>query len=196
MAKKGLTSKPEVSSSAQKELDKVEKNFEQFNENVQSLTLDRMNESPKEVSEPMAPISQKEIQKSNEIYLKPKRTVSCKEKFNEAFREDYNYAKEFVNFIAENREIIGENLDLWTRPFPGMPAEEWDVPTNKPVWGPRYLADQIKACTYHRLVMQDRTISSDHAGSYFGTMVADTTVQRLDAHPVSSRKSVFMGSGF
>jgi len=30
------------------------------------------------------------------------------------------------------------------KPFPGMPAEEWAIPTNKPINGPRYVAEQIK----------------------------------------------------
>lgn len=197
MVKKYLDSEPKVSSSAQKELDKVAAQFDRFNEDVKSLTLDRLNEAPKEESIQQTQLSQKEIQKNNDLYLKPKRSVSCKEKFNEAHREDYNFAKEYVNFIAENKEIIGETIDLWTRPFPGMPAEEWEVPSNKPVWGPRYLAEQIKKCTYHRLTMQDRPVNSDGMGTYYGTMVADTIIQRLDAHAVNQRKSVFMGaSGF
>lgn len=195
---KELTSKPKVSSqSAQKELDKAEKNFDQFNDQVKSMTLDRMNQAPKAEMTEAQDKMLATAKKVNEVYLKPKRTIGSKEKFDEKHREDYNFAKEYVNFIAENKEIIGETIDMWTKPFPGMPAEEWEVPTNKPVWGPRYLADQIKRCTFHRLVMQDRPIGSDHAGAYYGTMVADTIVQRLDAHPVSGRKSVFMGaSGF
>ena len=197
MAKKGLTSKPSVSSDAQKELDKVETQFNQFQDEVKSLTLDRLNEAPKSESMQQTKLSDREIQKNNETYLKPKRTISSKEKFNEAFREEYNFSKEYVNFIAENKEIIGETIDLWTKPFPGMPAEEWDVPTNKPVWGPRYLAERIKSCTFHRLVMRDSPVASDGMGTYMGHMIADTVVQRLDAHPVQQRKSVFMGaSGF
>lgn len=196
---KEMTSKPEVSSKhAQNELDKAEKQFDKFNEEVKNLTLDRMNAAPKEESEQQTKLSQKEIEKSKDVYLKPKRSISSKEKFNEAFREDYNFAKEYVHFIAENKEVIGETINLWTKPFPGVPAEEWEVPTNKPLWGPRHLAEQIKRATYHRLVMHDTTpVGSDYAGTYVGTMVADTIVQRLDAHPVSSKKSVFMGaSGF
>lgn len=191
-------SKPKVSSqAAQAELDKAEKQFDKFKEELNSLTLDRANQAPKEESEPQTKLSSREVAKTNSIYLKPKRTVSSKEKFNEAHRADYSFAIERVGFIAENNEIIGETIDLWTKPFPGMPAEEWEVPTNKPVNGPRYLAEQIKKCTYHRLVMQDRPMSADHAGTYVGTMIADTTKQRLDAHPISEKKSVFMGaSGF
>ena len=35
---------------------------------------------------------------------------------------------------------------------------------------------------------------SDGMGQYFGSMAVDTTVSRLDAIPVSTRRSVFMGA--
>jgi len=191
--------KPEIHKSAQKDLDKAEQQFEKFDQDVKNLTLDRMNAAPKEEAEPQTKLSQREIANSKEIYLKPKRTISSKEKFNEAHRADYEFAKELVYFTAENRELIGQHIELWTKPFPGIPAEEWDVPTNKPVWGPRYLAERIKGCTYHRLSMEESrgVVGSDHMGTYMGAVVVDSTVQRLDAHPASQRKSVFMGaSGF
>jgi hypothetical protein len=135
------------------------------------------------------------LEKSKDIYLKPKRAVSSKEKFNEDYRKDYEFMKEYVHFIAENHECIGEAIEMWTKPFAGMPAEEWAVPTNKPVWAPRYVAEQIKSKSYHRLKMdQSVTTGLDSRGQYYGTMVADTTIQRLDARPVSSKKSVFMGA--
>lgn len=193
MRKKGLTSKPDASPTAQKELDKCEKQFDQFEKEIKDLTLDSMNAAPKEEASEVK-VSQKDLQKSKDLYIKPKRTVSSKEKFNEAFRSDYNFAKEPVHFMAENKEIIGETINMWTKPFPGMPAEEWEIPTNKPIWAPRYVAEQIKKCTFHRLVMEDRPVSADHAGSYYGTMISKNTIQRLDAHPISERKSVFMGA--
>jgi hypothetical protein len=199
MKQKKLTSKPEVSSSvAQKQLDVAEKQFEAFENQVKDLTLDRMNAAPKEDAEPQTKLSQKDIQKSKDIYLKPERSIGCKEKFNEAFREDYNFAKEYVQFTAENREVIGESIQLWTKAFPGQAAEYWTVPTNKPVWGPRYLADRIKGCSYHRLSMDEhKIVAADGMGSYTGQLVVDSIIQRLDAHPVSQRKSIFMGaSGF
>lgn len=192
-----MTDKPKVNSSAQKELDKAEKQFEAFDNQVKDLTLDRMNMAPKPEVEPQTKLSQKDIEKSKDIYLKPIKTIGCRDKFNEDYRKDYEFAKEYVHFIAENKEIIGESIDIWTRPFAGMPAEEWLVPTNKPVWGPRYLAEQIKSKYYHRLVMQQNTItSSDGMGNYHGSIVADTTIQRLDARPVGTRKSVFTGAAF
>lgn len=191
-----MTDKPKTTSSfAQKELDRAEKQFEKFEEEVKSLTQDRMNAAPKEESEPQTKMSQSEIAKSKEIYLKPERTFMCKAKFNEKFRDSYNFDKEYVQFIAENKEIIGEAIEIWTKPYAGVACEFWRVPVNKPVWGPRYLAEQIKSRIYHRLKMDQTMVSSaDGLGQYFGSMVVDVATQRLDAVPVSSRKSVFMGA--
>jgi hypothetical protein len=196
-------SKPQVSSGkAQKELDKVETQFDQFKGEINSLTLDRMNEAPKAEAEPQTKISTKEAQKADGIWLKPKRSIMAVDPktgkmnpFNEKFRKDYEFDKEYVKFIAENIEIIGETIDIWTLPYGGCPAEWWEVPVNKPVWGPRYLAERIKGCRYHRLIMQEKSVTAeDHAGAYYGTMIADSIKQRLDAHPVSNNKSVFMGA--
>ena len=179
----------------EKELQSAKTQIDAFNDSVNTMTLDRMNQAPKEEQEPQTKISQKDLEKSKDIYLKPERSIGSREKFNESYREDYNFAKEYVPFIAENKDIIGEAIEMWTKPFAGVPAEFWKVPTNKPVWGPRYLAEQITKAKYHRLKMEQSTIvGADGMGSYYGQMAVDTTVQRLEAIPVSSRKSVFMGA--
>lgn len=184
--------KPKV---VDKEMDKLEKQFDAFDQNIKELTQDRMNLAPKLDTEEQTKISQKDLEKSKDFYLKPKRTISCADKFNEKYREDYNFKKEYVRFIAENKEIIGENITLWTKPFAGVPAMEWEVPVNKPIWGPRYLAEQIKAACYHRLTMRDAPVQETGGMQFYGQMVVDNTIQRLDAIPVSDRKSIFMGAG-
>ena len=189
--------KPKAATSlAEQEIEKAEKQFEEFDANVKNLTLDRMNESPKKEVEQQTKIAQKDIEKCDDLYLKPTTAVGSRERFNERFREDYNFQKEYVRFIAENREIIGEVIEMWTKPFPGLPAEFWKVPVNKPVYGPRYLAEQIKRARYHRLIMQEsKMVGADNRAQYYGQMAVDTTVQRLDALPVSSNKSIFMSAG-
>ncbi len=186
-----MAEKPKIKET---EMDKLEKQFDAFNENVQALTLDRMNETPKQELEPQTKLSQVEIEKCKEIHLKPARSIGSNQKFNEAYRENWNFDKEYVQFIAENNECKGDTIEVWTRPYGGLPAEFWNVPVNKPVWGPRHLAEQIKRASYHRLTMQQTTTNSDGIGQYYGSLAVDTTVQRLDARPVSSRKSVFMGA--
>ncbi len=191
-----MVQKPAPKSSlAEQELTRLDEQFKTFDENVKELTLDRMNCAPKEECEPQTKLSTQEIDKSRDIYLKPHRIIGCQDKFNERYREAYNFDKEYVHFQAENKEIIGEDLDVWTRPYGGLPAEWWKVPTNKPVWGPRYLAEQIKRKYYHRLTMDNTSSTgSDGRGQYYGTIAVDRQIQRLDAHPISSKRSVFMGS--
>lgn len=175
-----------------KELEKAQDQFDKFDQNIKEMTLDRMNKAPMENVEQQTKMSAKELQNSKDIYLKPERTVSHPAKFNEAYRKQWEQAKEYVQFIAENKEIIGEAIEIWTKPFAGVDAEFWRVPVNKPVWGPRYLAEQIKEKCYHRLQMQETPISSDGAGQYYGKMVVQNKIQRLDAYPVGSKKSVFV----
>ncbi len=188
-----MAEKPKLDTLGNKELDKAVKQVDEFNQSVKDLTLDRMNEAPKLELEPQTKLSSREIANSKDIYLKPKVTMSCKDVFNEKYRDAYNYAKEYVCFIAENNELVGEELDIWTKKFAGIPAEEWIVPTNKPVWGPRYLAEQIKSCSYHRLKMNEGvSTGTSQMGSMYGQLVVDNTVQRLDARPAGTKRSVFV----
>src|SRR6266436_2415735 len=113
-----------------KEQEKLESQFEHFEESVKQLDMDTMNKAPKIETEHQTKLSSKEIDASNKNVLKPQRSIGVRDKFNDKFRQDYEFQKEIVNFIAENKEIIGENIEMWTRPFGGMPAEYWVVPTN------------------------------------------------------------------
>lgn len=196
-----LRARPKAQNSlAAQEMDKAEKQLDTFTDQVNQMTLDRMNQAPKLETEPQTKLSQNEIARAKDIYLKPIRSIAgAKEVFNENYRASWEFDKEYVHFTAENKEVIGETINLWTKPYRGIPAEEWKIPVNKPVWGPRYLAERIKKCSYHRIRMEESkgVIGSDGFATYMGQMAVDHTIQRLDAMPVSSRKSIFLGaSGF
>jgi len=192
------------SSLAEQELDKAQEQFKAFDDNIKELTLDRMNAAPKADQEPQTKLSQRDIEKSNDVYIKPKRSLGVgvhpktgvREVFNEKFRDDWNFAKEYVQFVAEHKECPGDMIqDMWTKPFQGVPVESWDIPTGVPVWAPRYVAEQIKSSKYHRLKMdENRTAAADGLYKWNGVMTVDTIVQRLDAMPVATKKSIFMGA--
>lgn len=183
------------SSLGEKELDKAEKQLDAFDSSVRSLTLDRMNMAPVVDKEMQTTMSQNQLARATDIYLKPHTSIGSREKFNEDYRQEYEYAKEYVQFIAENKMIIGEIIEMWTKPFAGMPAQFWKVPVNKALWAPRYVAEQIKRAKYHVLTMRDSvTTGADQMGQYYGTMAVDSTIQRLDAHPVGNTRSIFMGA--
>lgn len=182
--------------SVQEELNKVDNQFKVFDEDVKSMTMDKMNEAPKMEMEPQTKISQNQIANSKDVYLKPKRRLSSQEKFNEKFRAAYEKDSELVYVIAEHRELIGEAIELWTKPYPGTPAEEWIIPTGTPIWMPRYLMEQLKRKYYHRLVMKNTTTSNESLGSFYGTMAAETTVQRLECTEISKNRNISMGRRF
>lgn len=187
-------SRPKVSASAQAQLDQAEKKFDKYQEELKSMSHDGVRSVPIEESEPQTKLSSREISNSKDIYLKPERVLADNQKFNERFREEYNFQKEYVHFIAENKEIIGDVIEIWTHPYGGVGAQFWKVPSNKPVWGPRYLAEQIKRKRYVRFVTQDRPTNVEGGMTYYGSLVAETQIQRLDANPVAAKKSIFMGT--
>lgn len=188
--------RPNVNSESQKELDKAIAQVDMFNEQVENLTLDSMNKAPKLEHEPQVPKSQSELAKFNDIYLKPHRTIGCQDRFNENYRKEWESAKEYVRFEAQNHEIIGETIDMWTKPFAGIPAEWWKIPTNKPLYAPRYVAEQLSRCNYHILTMgKAKSSGMDEMGNEFvDTIAVQSTKQRLDAIPVRDTKSIFMGA--
>lgn len=190
-------SRPKVNSEGQKELNRVEEQFKKYEENIESLTQDRMNTAPVQETEEQTKLSQRELNQKPDIYLKPVNVIFAPgQKFNEKFREEYLYRKEYVCFIYEHEEMKGEVLEKWTRPYGGLPAEFWRVPANVPVWGPRYLAEEISQMRYHRLKMIDRPTSQDAMGQYTGELVVDTIVERAKARPFKKNKTnVYMGAG-
>ena len=191
-----MAERPKMKSDSEKELDKAQDQFDAFEKNVKDLTLDSMNKAPVKEMESQTKLSQNEIARQKDIYLKPARSISSREKFNEKFRESYNFDKEYVCFTAENKEVIGESITLWSKPYAGLPAEEWIIPVNKPVHAPRYIAEQIRKCKYHQLIMNENTgkTAEDSMASYHGQMVAEKTVPRLTAEPFIKSRSVFVSS--
>ena len=188
---------------AERDLENIDEQINQFSESISDINLESVRDAP--VKEVEHRISQKEQIKSKVIRLTPKKVIWAPPvkvgdkfvpiKFNEDFRKQWEFDKQYVEFIAFNNEIGGESITLWTKKYPGTPSEEWVVPVGVKVAGPRYLAEQIKNSTYHSYQMEKSTTRGDVNGTTFhGSMVACNTVQRLDAMPVTTSRSVFMGA--
>ena len=177
-----------------KEISKINQQFNAQAESIEALTLDEMNKAPMREAEPQTKLSQRQLDSAKQIFLKPHIAFMDKNKFNEDYRKEYNFMKETVNFIAENNEVKGEIIKMWTHRFAGTPYEYWEVPVNVPVFGPRYLAEQITSAKYHTFKSEDKTIHTESGMTYVGQMTTENIVKRLDAQPVIPRKSVFLSS--
>lgn len=177
---------PKVNSSAQKELEKSEAQLNAFEDQIKNLTKDRLDAAPVQETEPQTKMSTREANKADAPYIKPVRSINSKEPFNEKYREQHTKSWEYVRCIVEN-EIVGEQVEVWTRRYAGDPAHFWKVPVNKPIYIPRLLAEQLAQCKYHRLMMETNSTQvtgSDQMGTYVGAMVVDHTKHRIDCRPV------------
>lgn len=183
-----MSNKPKVTTSAgEKEVEKLGQQFDNFEAQVKSLTVDEMNKAPIQEFEPQTKMSNREANNYDAKYIKPVKNVNCREKFNETYRSEWEHRKQYVRCIVENNEIRGDLVELWSKPYAGVDCEFWQVPPNKPVCIPRHLAEQIARKKYHRLVMDEtKQASSDGMGTYYGQMAVSHTIQRLDARPVGN----------
>lgn len=183
---------PVLTGDAATEMQKLENQLEEQKQHLKELAERPVNErKPVEETEPQTKLSQQQLRNSKDVWLKPEKSLNINVPFNEKFRDAYNYDKEYVRFIAEHKEIIGESIEIWTKKYPGVPAEFWVVPVNKPVWGPRYLAEQISKQSYTIYSMDDtQETTRDGLGTYYGHMVASKQVPRLTAEPVREISTV------
>jgi hypothetical protein len=178
--------RPKVNSEAQKELDKAEVRFEEYQNQLKKL--DPFDRTKDVETEPQTKLSTKEAKYADALYIKPARSIASKEKFNEQYRKAWEHDWEYVKCVVENNEIVGEKIETWTKRYAGDPAHFWILPSNKPIYIPRLLAKQISQCKYVRYVAQDPRITGGGDGvssGYFTDMVAETVKHRLDARPLS-----------
>jgi len=185
--------KPRVNAEGQRELEKVETQLDNFNDSMQEAK-EKSRTLVSQETEPQTKIAQADMAKSDVIYLKPKRTFPSSEKFNEKFRDDYNYEREYVEFIAENNEIKGESIDFCIKKFPGVPVEEWVVPVNKPISAPRYVKERIQECGYTIFTTIDAPVGSETGVTYYGQMVAEQRRDRLIARDYVKKPRIFTGA--
>lgn len=182
-----MSKRPDLNAEGQKELDKADAQIQSVPQQMAVCDVNKINNAQIQDYEPQTKLSNREKNKAEAIYLKPDRAIGCRAKFNEDFRKSYEYDRQYVRFVAENNEIIGEGIEIWTKKYPGQPAEFWKVPVNKVVMGPRYLAERIADCKYRRLVMkEDKMTSSDGMGTYFGALQYEEVRHRLDARPAGN----------
>lgn len=185
--------RPKVNSEGQRELDRVEDQLKSFSDSVGTAREESRNLQSKE-TDPQIKMSQAEMNKSEVLYLKPKRTFPSREKFNEKFRDEFNRQSEYVDFIAENREVRGESIDFCIKKFPGQPVEEWVIPVDRPVSAPRYVKERIEDCGYTIFTTTDQPTGSEGGVRYYGSMVAEERKQRLAARDYVKKPRIFTGS--
>jgi len=181
--------KPKVNSESQKRLDEAVEKVDALQTSLREFNpFEGLKDA--DPVEPQTKISNREANRATAIEIKPVRTMrrpvggkdGAKVYFDrQKHGEQYDKDHQIVTCIVENHEIIGEEVELWTAKWGCDPAEFWRVPVNKPVRMPRYLAEQLANCSYHRLKMEDGADKVNYVGK---GPVVDQVVRRIDARPV------------
>jgi len=181
-----------------KVLEDAEKNFREFQKEVQSF-----NPFDKEVSveeiDPYTKLSRREMQLADAPYLTPVREMARPNvaKYGEAGKFHYNPAHDklretgwkYIKVTVDNYEAIGQTIEMWTGQWGCEPGYLWHIPVNKPVWIPLFLAKQIKGCRYHEIVMRDPFETEPqlaskkvHSIELVNKMTVERKKQRLDCN--------------
>jgi len=178
-------SRPRVNEEAQKSLSQAQEQFNSFSEQVNAVASHDVNSSvPVQQTAPQTEMSKKEIKQYDAPYIKPVRSIQGKDKFNETYRADHTRGWEYVKCIVENKEVIGEEVECWTKAFAGDPAHFWKVPVNKPIYIPRLLAEQLNRCRYHRIRMEDKTPTTVEGNmQFYGAISIDHQIERIACRP-------------
>ena len=116
-----MAERPKVAGETLKEVEKLDAQFKRFDEQAKSLTLDQMNKAPLQDIEQQTLMSIRQQNRMDAPYIKPERTIGCRAAFNEKFRKQWEHQKQYVRCMVENLEIIGENVECWSKPFAGVP---------------------------------------------------------------------------
>lgn len=181
-----------------KVLDDAEKNFMQFQKEINSFNpLNK--EVPVEEISPYTKLSRREMKLADAPYIEPVREMSRPNvmKYGDAGKFHYNTAHDdlrhaswkYIKVTVDNYEAIGQTIEMWTGQWGCEPGYLWHVPVNKPIWIPLFLAKQIKGCRYHEIVMRDPFENDPSAASrkvdsieLVQKMTVEMKKQRLDCN--------------
>ena len=146
------------SAEANKELDKVAGQFEKIEQGISAMAKEDITKIPRQESESQTKLSKKEIDRFDAPVIKYVKAFAPAKKsvLPDKWKAQRDHDWELVKVICENKEIIGESIELWNHKWPGDLWTFWVIPTNTPVYIPRTVAKQIHECHYLRRVMKDK----------------------------------------
>lgn len=147
-----------------KETEKLVKGVANLQEDLNSLTVDKINETA--VSEPEVEIQLTMKQKAASEhckYIEPKRSMKALGKLPEKLKAQHSKDWEYVKGIYENYIVSGESVSFWLCLYPGDPDCLWEIPANTPVYVPRMVAKHLEEVQkYHTFDFKEKPIHSWH----------------------------------
>lgn len=121
--------------------EKIVRQVEDFSNAVQDMR-NAMNKTPEAVSERQMKVTSFQKQFPDALYLEPKHRIPTKGVRNSEKDKNKDYLHEYVVGIFES-QLVGSKLTLWKDGLPGDDFCMWEIPVNRPVGIPRFLAQHL-----------------------------------------------------
>lgn len=192
-----MTKMPHVSEEVRRSLLKADDKLEEMKVHNASLAEEMMEARSvlPEVEEDRGfQYSKKEVAVQEVPVIRPRKSVSHPAPFNEKFRKQWNRGWQYVTAIVDNHELIGQDVECWTKQFPGDPAHFWIIPCNRPVKIPRLLVEQLNKCCYSRMTMEAQPTQQKDGAVFYGAMKRESLRHRISARIIDdSSTSIAMG---
>ena len=143
--------------------------------------------APEVEQQPAVEMSYKDFKATDAPVITFSRAFAAPGKPNPKCEAERRRGWQYVKCICENFEVFGETIELWQCRWPGDPHSFWQVPVNKPIYLPRFVAEHLASRKYHRFKMEDRnqylvaqeTMNGIGTSDVAQTMVARETHKRL-----------------
>lgn len=136
-----------------KDLENIAKKTAELTEEMSQLTVDKINEiAPEPTLDELKLTAKQKASDEGVIFVEPKRKFKGLGKLPEKLKREHARAWEYVKGIYENYVVNNEPVRFWHNgDFPGDPDCLWEIPSNKPVYVPRFIAKHLEECQkYHQ----------------------------------------------
>ncbi len=135
-----------------KDTENLVKNAVSMGQEMNQLTVDKINEVAPQADVAELKMSMKEkAAMEGARYIEPKRKFKGLGVLPAKLKKDHARAWEYVKGVYENMMVNGEPIEFWHNgDLPGDPDCLWNIPANVPVYVPRFIAKHLEECQkYH-----------------------------------------------
>jgi hypothetical protein len=169
---------------------KLAKSAIEMQEDMNSLSIDRVNEMAPKTEEPLPQEESLEqiAKKEGTLYIKPKRRLSPPlGTLPEKLKSEHKRAWEYVKGIYENYVVNGEPITFSLCLYPGDADYMWEIPPNIPVYVPRMVAKHLEEVQkYHSFGFIERAPNAWQKDEFTHQFAATGTHFRGKFRPIGA----------
>ncbi len=171
-----------------KKQEEMVKNVSKISEDMNQLTMDKIDETPDKEPEIQTKLTNKEMADELGIrYIEPKRMLGILGELPESLKKEHDHDWEYVKGIYENIDNIGESVEFWYTKYPGDHDCLWELPSNVPVFVPRMIAKHLEDVQqYHKFDYKNKGTAALQHGDFEDTFETVETVYRGKFRPIEA----------